>query len=110
MPFTDSAWSSPEADLTPEQFCAVCLLDENEAGQEKIKAKCKLPVRSTPGGPYNRNAIHAAVGGYGVTRVTGVSAEAKRKAANKLISLYAEMGETSPESIYRVAGKPRPSK
>ena len=108
MPFTSVPWSSPESELSSTDFCKVCLIDENPDGAEKIKAKCKLPIRSRPGAPINSNAVYAAAGGYGVTRVTGTSPAAKKKAANRLISLYKEMGETAPEAIYRVAGKARP--
>jgi len=107
MPFVDSPWSSPESTLDVGPFCAVCLIDEN-TGKDKIKAKCYLPIRSRPGGPINKNAVHAAAGGRGITRLKGVSADAKRKAAKHLIRLYTEMGEVAPESIYRVAGQVRP--
>ena len=107
MPFTSRPWSSPESTLEAGPFCAVCLVDEN-AGKDKIKAKCHLPIRSTPGGPINKNAIHAAAGGRGITRLKGVSAEAKRKAARRLVRIYGEMGETAPESVYRIAGRVRP--
>jgi len=109
MPFTDVPWSSPESKLDVGAFCSVCLIDEN-VGRDKIKAKCYLPIRSRPGGPINKKAIHAAAGGYGITRLKGVSADAKRKAAKRLVRIYAEMGEIAPESIYRVAGQVRPKK
>lgn len=109
MPFTDRPWSSPESKLDVGAFCSVCLIDEN-VGRDKIKAKCYLPIRSQPGGPINKNAVHAAAGVHGITRLKGVSADVKRKAAKRLVRLYAEMGEVAPESIYRVAGQARPKK
>lgn len=108
MPFTDAAWSSPESDLTPEQFCSVCLIDENPSGQKKVKGLCHLPIRSRPGAPINQNAVFAAAGGRGITRLKGVSAENKRKAANRIIRLYSELGRLAPEGIFRIAGKARP--
>jgi hypothetical protein len=103
MPFSNTAWTSPEADLSPEDFCTVCLIDENESGKQKVKGLCKLPVRATPNGPYNVNAIHAATGAHGILAVQA-SPDAKRKAAKKLISLYGEMKEEVPEGVKRIAG------
>lgn len=107
--YTSSPWSSPESKLSPEDFAKVCLIDMNEPGKPKTKDKCKLPVRSTPGGPVNKNAVHAATGAHGLMGLKGVPAEMKRAAAKRLISLYGGMGETAPESTYRVAGMKRPA-
>lgn len=107
MPFTDSPWSTPESDLEAGAFCRVCLIDENE-GREKVKGKCHLPIRKRPGAPINRNAVHAAAGGHGVSRVKA-SAGAKKKAARRIVSLYREMGEVAPEHVYRIAGMKRPA-
>jgi hypothetical protein len=85
----------------------VCLIDENPSGKEKVKGRCHLPIRSRPGGPVNKNAVHAAAGGHGVSRVKA-SAAAKRKAARRIVRLYREMGETAPEHVYRMAGMRRP--
>lgn len=105
--FSDEPWESPESELDAEQFCAVCLIDANEG--EKIKDRCFLPVRRRPSGPVYRAAVHAAAGGHGISRVQGVSAALKRKAANQLVSLYRQMGEVAPEIVYRIAGKKRPA-
>lgn len=106
MPFSDKPWGSvSESDYkTAEQFCSACLIDLNPPGKEKIKGKCKLPVKE-PGGTYNRNAIHAAAAVLAGAR-GGVQAppEAKRAAARKLIRLYREMEEEPPESLRRMAG------
>ena len=84
-------------------FCAACLIDLNAPNEEKIKSKCKLPIRE-PGGVLNRNAIHAAAASLAGAR-GGVQAppEAKRKAARRLLSLYREMDEEPPESLRRLA-------
>ena len=81
------------------------MIDENAAGQPKVKAKCALPIRATPDGAYNINAIHAAAAALAGAR-GGVSAssESKAKAARKLARLYAEAGQTPPDSLKRMAG------
>jgi len=101
MPFTNAPWSTPESNLTPEQFCRVCLVDLNEPRAEKVKAKCYLPVRRRPGGPFNRNALRNAM-----ARLTGtkIPAEAKRKAARRLVRLAAEAGIMVGVTIRRLAG------
>ncbi len=105
MPFSEKPWGSISESDYPDAgaFCAACLIDLNEPGQEKIKSKCKLPVRQ-PDGQYNRNAIHAAAAVLAGAR-GGVDAppEAKRKAARKLVRLYAEMDEEPPEAVRRLA-------
>jgi len=59
--FTSGAWSKPGKELDASEYCSVCLIDLNPKGKPKVKDLCKLPVRSKPGGPYNRNALRAAV-------------------------------------------------
>ncbi len=106
MPISNKAWSSvSESDYRDAAaFCNACLIDLNPPGSEKVKGNCKLPVYE-PGGALNRNAVHAAAavlaGGRG-----GVNApaEAKRKAARKLLRLYSELDEEPPESLRRLAG------
>jgi HK97 family phage prohead protease len=51
----------------------------------------------------NRNAVHAAAGGHGLTQVTGVSADKKAAAARKLVSAYSTIGEDAPDSIKTLA-------
>jgi len=103
MPFSDESWSTPESSLTPEQFCSVCLIDLNE-GRDKIKAKCKLPIRKRPGGPINKGALRNAAGR--IFQMKGVPAEAKRKAARRIVSLMREAKiDVTSESLLRLAGK-----
>ncbi len=109
MPFTDEPWNSPEADLEAEDFCAVCLIDMNAAGSDKVKGKCKLPIRSKPGAAINKNALHAAAGAHGLMGVSGVPPEEKQKAARKLVRMYSEMDETAPDGMYRMAGMKPPA-
>jgi len=109
MTFSNKPWDGSASRWdTAEAYCAACLIDLNQGDGPKVKALCYLPVKD-PGGGYNRNGIHAAAGGRGITRVQGVPAEAKRAAARKLVSLYREMGEVAPESVYRIAGMKRPA-
>jgi hypothetical protein len=81
-------------------FCKYCLIDMNEPGKDKVKNMCKLPVYE-PDGTLNRNGVHAAA-----ARINQVDAplSEKRKAAKKLVRLYAELKEEPPESIKRLAG------
>lgn len=106
MPISNRPWSEiTEPDYKDAAaFCKACLIDLNEPGEEKVKAKCKLPVYE-PGGALNRNAVHAAAAALAGAR-GGVQAplEEKRKAARKLIALYRELKEEPPESIKKLAG------
>jgi len=107
MPISNRPWGEiTEADYKDAvAFCKACLIDLNETGEEKVKAKCKLPVYE-PNGALNRNAIHAAAAALAGAR-GGVQAPLaeKRKAARKLIALYRELKEEPPESIKRLAGE-----
>ena len=101
MPFTDAPWKTPESSLSPEEFCSVCLIDTN-AGKEKVKANCKLPLRSRPGSPYNKGAIRNAMGR--IFQMKGVPAADKRKAARRLVRLANEAGINVGPSVLRLAG------
>ncbi len=106
MPISNRPWGSiSESDYKDANaFCAACLIDLNEPGEEKIKSKCKLPVKE-PGGALNRNAVHAAAAALAGARTPlKVPPEEKRKAARKLIRLYHEIGDEPPESLRRLAG------
>jgi len=106
MPISNRPWSEiTEADYKDAAaFCKACLIDLNEPGEEKVKAKCKLPVYE-PGGALNRSAVHAAAAALAGAR-GGVQAplEEKRKAARKLIALYRDLKEEPPESLKKLAG------
>ena len=105
MGFTNKPWDAAvvKRNLEAGDYCRVCLIDTNTG--EKVKVKCKLPVRHAPGGPYNLNAMSAAAsalaGGRG-----GVNApsEKKKAAARKLIRLYRQAKREPPASLRRVAG------
>ena len=101
MAFVSTAWTSPETNLSPDDFCACCLIDLNAPGKAKVKGECYLPVRNKPSGPTNTNAMSAAAG-YLIR--TQVPADAKRKAARKLASLYREAKLEPPPSVVKIAG------
>jgi len=105
MPFTSAAWDGGKVESSQDAgaFCRCCLIDLNTG--EKTKGACKLPVRSSPAGPYNLNAMGAAAAALAGAR-GGLDAppEAKRKAARKLARLYREAGRTPPQGVLRVAG------
>lgn len=88
--FTDVEWSSPESDLSAEDFCKVCLVDYNPEGEEKIKSKCKLPVRSRPGAPVNKNALRNAASRF--DQMEGVPSSVKARAGEKLKRLKKQAG------------------
>jgi hypothetical protein len=85
-------------------YCQCCLIDLNSGG-EKVKDQCKLPVRATPGGPYNVNAMSAAAAALAGAR-GGVNAPAakKKSVARRLVRLYREADREPPPALLRVAG------
>jgi len=93
--FTDAPWSTPRSKLDAAAYCSVCLIDENPPGQDKIKEKCHLPVRSRPGAPVNKNALRNASARLSSTQA---SSKSKAKARSRLISLMNQAGiDTSLE-------------
>jgi hypothetical protein len=104
MPFTDVSWSNPENDLEAADFCSVCLVDLNPSGKPKVKVLCKLPVRATPDGPYNRNALRNAASR--LFQMTEVPAADKRTAAARLVRLMREAEiEVGSQALLRLAGE-----
>lgn len=106
MAVSDRPWGQfSESDYTPEQFCAAALIDLNPAGEAKQKGMCKLPVNE-PNGDLNRNGVHAAA-----ARLAGAGggvqapADAKRRAARKLMAIYRSLHEQAPDSIRMMAGQ-----
>lgn len=88
--FSDAPWSTPESDLPVEAFCSVCLVDYNPPGEEKTKARCKLPIRSKPGAPISKAALRNA--SSRLPQMKGVPAEEKAKAKAKLERLKKQAG------------------
>ncbi len=87
--YSDESWATPSSDLDTNSYCSVCLVDENLAGAEKIKAKCHLPVRKIPGGPINKAALRNASARLEQTQM---SAASKATAKRKLARLMAQAG------------------
>lgn len=108
MPFSSSPWDAGAVESSQDAaaYCRCCLIDLNEG--EKVKGQCKLPVRATPGGPINTNAMGAAVGSLAGSRGgLNAPAEAKRKAARRLVGLYREAKKEPPAGLLRAAGMRR---
>ncbi len=109
MPFSNKPWSDfSESDYSPEQWKAACLIHFGNS-DPPAKDEHKLPVKE-PGGALNRNGIHAAAAILaGARGGVEAAADAKRQAAKKLIALYKEMGDSPPDSLYRIAGVNKPA-
>lgn len=114
--WVDEQWDGSAAQWdTAAGYCGACLIDLNAEGADKVKDLCLLPYKNQDGNT-NVRGVMACAGGRGITRVQkpdGVSADAwssaKRKAAQKLVSLYRRMGRIAPETIYRMAGEKMPA-
>lgn len=104
--FSNKPWSDFKAsDYTDQQYMSACLIKGD------TKDACKLPIKE-PSGTLNKNGIHAAAAALAGARggLKGVSPADKKKAAKKLLSLYKEMGDEAPDSLYRLAGEKKPAK
>lgn len=101
---SDQAWGDfTAADYTPEQWKRSCLVDTEE-GDAASKDRYKVPVRE-PDGTLSRGGCHAASGGRGLSRVTGVSEDKRRAAARTLVGLYrGQLKEDPPASLLKMAG------
>lgn len=100
---SDKPWSQfSESDYTPEQWRQACLVDTGQ-GAVDVKSRYKLPVRE-PDGTLNRNGVHAAAGGHGLSAVTGIPLDQRRAAAHRLIAAYHEIGEEPPSSLMQMGG------
>jgi hypothetical protein len=113
---SDRPWSgiTSASYATAAEYCAACLIDENELGSTHSKARCKLPVYEPRrlGGQLNRNAVHAAANRL-VRERGGVQAPVavKQAVARRLIELYDVIGDPPPRSLRDLAagGPRRPS-
>lgn len=105
--FTSVSWSDPQSDLSASDYAKVSLIDLNEPGEEKVKSKIKLPIRSTPGGPINTNALQAVAAALSGAR-GGINApmEAKRKAARTVVRLMRQADmEVGSDKLLGLAGE-----
>jgi hypothetical protein len=104
MPFTNAPWSNP-TELDTDDYCEVCLVDQNEPGETKVEAKCKLPIRSSPDAPINTNALRAVFGALRGARggVQGLSPQERKAVARKVRSYYREAGLEVPAPLDEMA-------
>lgn len=101
-PVSDKPWSDfTEADYNPDQWKRACIihLDPAQGQDPSSKDLHKLPIRE-PDGTLNRNAVHAAAGGHGVSAVDAppdkiASAKATLRGAYDTIG----EGDSVPDSI-----------
>jgi hypothetical protein len=106
---SDRPWSqvTKASYATAAEYCGACIIDENAAGRPKTKSRCKLPVfePSQMGGRLNRNAVRAAA--ERVVQSRGglmVTAAERQAAAQRLVGLFALIGETPPHSLIALSG------
>ena len=103
--FSDAAWDGAASNYSDTAaYCSACLIDLNEAGADKVQAKCKLPIR-TPSGAVNKNALRAAAAALMGAR-GGVEAPPadKKKAARTLMRLMREAQMDVGDSLKNLAG------
>lgn len=111
---SDRPWSgiTRASYATAAEYCAACLIDENQLGHTRSKARCKLPVYEPRrlGGRLNRHAVHAAADRL-VRERGGVEAPigVKRAVAHRLLDLYGVIGDPPPRALRLLAGGLRPS-
>jgi hypothetical protein len=110
---SDRPWSgiTSASYATAAEYCAACLIDENELGITHSKARCKLPVYEPRrlGGQLNRHAVHAAANRL-VRERGGVQAPVavKQAVAQQLLDLYGVIGDPPPRALWLLAaGAPR---
>jgi hypothetical protein len=106
---SDRPWSevTKASYATAGEYCDACVIDENAPGVTKTKSRCKLPVYEPEllGGHLNRNAVRAAAERLVQSRGgPAVSAEVRQGAAQRLVTLFAVIGETPPHSLIAIAG------
>lgn len=114
------SWSGAASNYsTAEAYANASLINFNPQVRgsdtsDWVKTLVKLPVREEGDSQdtYIRQAVYAAAGGRGLSAITqpdGVTSEefesARRQAAEELITVYEEMGEIAPDSIFEIAGR-----
>lgn len=104
--FTGASWNNPVSDLDADAYCAVCLIDTNPEGKQKVKDNCKLPIRSKPGAPVNTNALSAAAAALMGARGGIDASPADKRAAAKAIVNYERQAKMEPsDGILKLAGE-----
>lgn len=104
MAVSDKPWSNfSQADYSIDQWKRACVVDTGQ-GDPSSKQRYKVPVRE-PDGTLNRNGVHAAAGGHGISQVQGISPSARKTAARKLVDFYEnDLKEEPPPSLETLAG------
>jgi|HubBroStandDraft_6_1064221.scaffolds.fasta_scaffold08977_9 hypothetical protein len=107
--FSDAPWSNPVSKLSAADYAKVCMIDENDPGEPKVKDKCKLPYRMKPGGPIYKKALASIAsvlaGGMGGVQASGAS---KMAAARKTLRLMTEAGMTPGDALKKLAATSEP--
>lgn len=80
-------------------YCSACLIDDNPSGEDKVIARCHLPVYE-PNGDLNANALSSAAG-----RLNQTQSPQKAAAARKLVRLYRQAGMPIPPSLQSAASR-----
>jgi hypothetical protein len=106
---SDKPWSDfTQADYDIGQWRRACLIGPDS--QSDAKGDYKVSVKE-PDGTLNRNAVHAAAGAHGISAVTGISADARKAAAKKLVGLYRnQLKEEPPAGLLSTAGMQQESR
>lgn len=100
IPLSTKPWSDfTAADYTLEQWHKACLIHDH-TGTPDSKSQCKLPIRE-PSGVINRNGLFAAAGALAGARTEmKATADQKNTAAEELLRIYKQIGQTPPHSLY----------
>lgn len=117
-----SSWSGAASNYsTPQAYAAASLINFNSATgktrDEWTKDLIALPVREEgdSSDTYVKQAVQAASGGRGITRVTKPTEVSQedfdrliRSAANEITRAYGQWDGIAPDSVYSLAGKEAP--
>jgi len=100
--FVNAPWDGPkvEASLNADDWCAVCLIDTNAPGAQKVKSNCKLPVQATPDGPYYTASMMQCANILSGSR-GGVDAPQP----DKLQRLFSAAGMNAHQGLKRLLGQ-----
>lgn len=106
---------------TPQAYAAASLINFNPAAgrarEEWTKDLIALPVRQEgdSSDTYIKQAVQAASGGRGITRVKKPSEVSQddfdrliKSAANEIVKAYGQWDGIAPDSVYNLAGKTAP--
>lgn len=92
-----------KSSLSADDYAKVCLINLSPPGKPNSKAESFLPVRETPNGAYNTNAIKEAATALAGSMPAAVSPFHKQMAARQLIKLMKMDGAIPGPSLMRIA-------